>query len=175
MFDTIYGVGGLVHVVLDSLELVSVTIFTVEFGMRVYSAKEDPKYNQAGGRLRYMTTFLALVDLLSVLPYWLEVCWTGKVITAHSDSSNTWSNLVKSLRLLRILRFERYTHAFTSFDDVISRNLDVLAVTAFTALLIWVFFAALLYITERNNPDPEMASNYSTVPNSMWSKLVVSD
>jgi hypothetical protein len=171
MLDTVYGVSGQIHVVLDSLELVSVTIFTVEFGMRVYSAKEDPKYNQAGGRLRYMTTFLALVDLLSVLPYWLEVFWTGKVITAHSDSSNTWSNLVKSLRLLRILRFERYTHAFTSFDDVISRNLDVLAVTAFTALLIWVFFAALLYITERNNPDQEMASNYSTVPNSMWSKL----
>jgi hypothetical protein len=171
MFDTVYGVGGRIHIVLDSLELISVTIFTVEFVMRVYSAKEDPKYNQAGGRLRYMTTFLALVDLLSVLPYWLEVIWTGKVITAHTDSSNTWSNLVKSLRLLRILRFERYTHAFTSFDDVISRNLDVLAVTAFTALLIWVFFAAMLYITERDNPDQEMASNYSTVPNSMWSKL----
>lgn len=173
MFDTVYGgvAGhGKIHVVLDSLELVSVSIFTFEFGMRVYSAKEDPKYNRTGGRLRYMTTFLALVDLLSVLPYWLEVCWTGKVITAQADSSNSWSNLVKSLRLLRILRFEKYTHAFTSFDDVISRNVDVLAVTAFTALLIWVFFAALLYITERNNPDQEMASNYSTVPNSMWSK-----
>jgi hypothetical protein len=170
MLDTVYGVAGQIHVVLDSLELISVTIFTVEFGFRVYSAKEDPKYNQAGGRLKYMASFLALVDLLSVLPYWLEVCWTGKVITAHSDSSNTWSNLVKSLRLLRILRFERYTHAFMSFDDVISRNVDVLAVTAFTALLIWVLFSAILYITERDNPDQEMASNYSTVPNSMWSK-----
>jgi hypothetical protein len=174
MLDTVYGVSGRIHVVLDIFELLSVSIFTVEYCLRVYSAKEDPKYNQAGGRLRYMATFLAMVDLLSFLPYWLEVFWTGKVITAHTDSSSTWSNAVKSLRLLRILRFERYTHAFTSFDDVISRNLDVLAVTAFTALLIWVFFAAILYITERNNPDQEMASNYSTVPNSMWSEFVES-
>jgi voltage-gated potassium channel len=172
MLDTVYGVSGRIHVVLDSLELISVTIFTVEYCLRLYSAGEDPKYNHAGGRLRYMTTFLSLVDLLSFLPFCLEVFWTGKVITARSDSSSTWSNLVKSLRLLRILRFERYTHAFTSFDDVISRNLDVLTVTAFSALLLWILFAAFLYITERDNPDDEVASNYSTVPNSMWVTLL---
>ena len=104
VFDTVYGVSGQIHVVLDSFELMSVTIFTVEYGMRVYSAKEDPKYSQAGGRLRYMITFLALVDLLSVLPYWLEVLWTGKINTAH---------LVKTLRVLRILRLTRYMHYCT--------------------------------------------------------------
>jgi hypothetical protein len=101
VFDTVYGVAGQIHVVLDSFELVCVTIFTVEFGMRVYSAKEDPKYNQAGGRLLYMTTFLAMVDLLSVLPYWVEILWTGEINAAH---------LVKILRLLRILRLKRYMH-----------------------------------------------------------------
>jgi hypothetical protein len=79
---------------------------------------------------------------------------------------------VKSLRLLRILRFERYTHAFLSFDDVIHRNIDVLAVTAFTALLIWVFFSAFLYLSERDSPDAEMAANYKTVPHSMWITLL---
>jgi hypothetical protein len=74
--------------------------------------------------------------------------------------------------LLRIFRFEKYTHAFTSFDDVISRNIDVLAVTAFTAILFWVFFGAFLYFTERNNPDEEMSSNYNTIPNSMWVTLL---
>ena len=80
--------------------------------------------------------------------------------------------MVKSLRLLRILRFERYTHAFLSFDDVIQRNIDILAVTAFTAMLFWVFFSACLYFTERNSPDEEMASNYNTMPNSMWITLL---
>jgi hypothetical protein len=101
VFDTVYGVSGHIHVVLDTFELVCVTIFTVEFGMRVYSAKEDPEYNQAGGRLLYMTTFLAVVDLLSVLPYWVELLWTGEINAAR---------LVKILRLFRILRLKRYMH-----------------------------------------------------------------
>lgn len=170
--DTLSGVRPAIHVMLDTFELLSVTIFTVEYLLRLYSAKEDPKYNKPGGRFFYMTTFLSVVDLLSFVPYWIEVWLTGSLITGTSDSSSTWSNLVKSLRLLRILRFERYTHAFTSFDDVVTRNLDVLFVTAFTAVLFWVFFGAFLYFSERDNPDPEMAANYNTVPNSMWVTLL---
>jgi hypothetical protein len=105
VFDTVYGVTGQIHAVLDSFELVSVTIFTVEYGMRVYSAKEHPKYHQAGGRLRYMITFLALVDLMSVLPYWLEILWTGN--TAHLVK------ILRLLRFLRIIRLIRYMHYFT--------------------------------------------------------------
>mmetsp|Transcript_6366 Transcript_6366/g.13166 ORF Transcript_6366/g.13166 Transcript_6366/m.13166 type:complete len:767 (-) Transcript_6366:464-2764(-) len=59
-----------------------------------------------------------------------------------------------------------------SFDDIFSRNLDVLSVTFFSSLLLWVFFSALLYMTERDNPDPEMSSNYNSVPNSMWMTLL---
>ena len=169
MLDTLGGLPPSIHVLLDSFELISVTVFTVEYVARWYVAVEDPKYPS---RWRYVGTFLSIVDLLSFVPYWIEVCWTGKVITASSDSSSSWSNAVKGLRLLRILRFEKYTHAFTSFDDVITRNQDVLAVTAFTALLFWVFFSAFLYFSERDNPDPEMAANYNTMPNSMWVTLL---
>ena len=129
-------------------------------------------YRGPHGRWKYMCTFLAIVDLLSFVPFWLEVALTGKVLTPVSDASSTWSNLVKSLRILRILRFDRYTHAFSSFDDVIRRNIDVLTITAFSAVLIWIFFSAFLYLSERDSPDPEMAENYKTVPHSMWVTLL---
>jgi heme/copper-type cytochrome/quinol oxidase subunit 4 len=169
MIDTTAGVTPEVRLWLDCFEVLSVSIFTVEYILRVYSAKEDPKYQ--GGMWSYVTSFLPIVDLLSFLPFWLEVAYTGKLITPSAYSS-TWSNVVKSLRLLRILRFERYTHAFLSFDDVFRRNMDILAVTAFTALLFWVFFAAFLYLSERNSPDAEMAANYKSVPDSMWMTLL---
>eukprot|EP00527_Entomoneis_sp_CCMP2396_P007171 CAMPEP_0198142330 /NCGR_PEP_ID=MMETSP1443-20131203/5137_1 /TAXON_ID=186043 /ORGANISM="Entomoneis sp., Strain CCMP2396" /LENGTH=1293 /DNA_ID=CAMNT_0043805305 /DNA_START=69 /DNA_END=3950 /DNA_ORIENTATION=+ len=172
MLDTLSDLPSHVHIVLDAFELISVSIFTVEYVIRVYSIKEDPKYNKPGGRFQYMTSFLSVVDFLSVAPYWIEVITTGRVITPYSDASSTASNAVKALRLLRILRFERYTHAFTSFDDVIMRNSDILSVTLFSALLVWVLFAAVLYITERDNPDSEMAENYKTVPHSMWLTLL---
>ena len=38
--------------------------------------------------------------------------------------------------------------------------------------MLQVFFGAFLYITERDNPDEEMASNYNNVPNAMWMTLL---
>lgn len=110
MFDTLSDLPPLVHIILDSFELICVSVFTMEYIFRVYAVVEDPKYSKGGGRLRYMQTLLAGVDFLSVAPYWIEVCLTGKAITPISDSSYNLSNAVKALRLLRILRFERYTH-----------------------------------------------------------------
>jgi Ion transport protein len=170
MLDTVASLPPMAHVFFDSFELISVLIFTVEYYLRVYSAKEDPKYKGPGGRVKYMLTFLSLVDLLSFLPYWLAIFWMGRRIV--SSSSSIGSDVVKSLRLLRILRFERYTHAFMTFDDALALNRDLLAVTALTAVLFWIFFSVCLYWSERDSLDAEMAANYNTIPNSMWITLL---
>jgi hypothetical protein len=151
-------------------EFVAVLVFSLEYVLKVYAITADPMYRN-GNIWPYMSSFLPMVDLLSFFPYWIVLAITGTVVdtTGPSDMGATF---VKALRLLRIFRFEKYTHAFTSFDDVISRNLDVLSVTVFSALLLWVFFGAFLYYTERDNPDDEMASNYSTIPNAMWMTLL---
>jgi len=51
-------------------------------------------------------------------------------------------------------------------------NIEVLAVTAAVALVLWVLLGFALYYTEYDNPDSEMASNYNHVPNSMWITLL---
>lgn len=51
---------------------------------------------------------------------------------------------VRSLRLIRILKMERYVRAFSVFDDVIGANLDILAVSGFFAVVAWVFASSLL-------------------------------
>ena len=169
MVDTLGNNSAALRITLDLIEFLAVSVFTVEYVFRLWSVTEDPKYNSPGGRFKYMYTFMAGIDLMSFLPYWVEIALAHAGLMAGSS----WvSNLVSSLRLLRLFRFERYTHAFTSFDDVISRNFDVLAITAFSALLVWVFFGAWLYFTERDNPDEEMAGYYKTVPDAMWVTLL---
>lgn len=111
MFDTLVHESLPIHIVLDTFEFITVCIFTGEYLARVYAVAEDPLYSTPGGRWRYTQTFLAVVDLLNIVPYWIAVCWTGQVITPFSsDSSLTVFNVVKAMRLVRILRFERYTH-----------------------------------------------------------------
>lgn len=169
MIGTVAGIPQWADTFFDVFEFFSVCIFTAEYACRVYAASEDPKYSGRWGRLKYMTSFLSIVDLLAIVPYWIWLATTGHILTPIGQSNDVW---VKSLRLFRVLRFERYTHAFSSFDDVIRRNLDVLALTGFTAVLLWVLFGGLLYYTERDNPDDEMSGNYKTVPDSMWVTLL---
>ena len=169
MIDSLEFLPTWVRAASDIIEFIAVVVFTMEYVGRVYSVVEDPKFSSTApkGRFQYMIGFLPIVDLLSVLPFWIEICITRQIVNTTYD--NSWTSiLVKSLRLLRILKFEKYTHAFTSFDEVVSDNMDVLAVTAFTAVLLWILLGSILYFTERDNPDEEMASNYNTIPNAMW-------
>lgn len=119
-----------VDLAMDIFELLAVIVFTVEYGAKLYCCPEDPKFSTGTtGLIIYLLSFLPMVDILSVLPYWVEVIAVGTIAVQ--------SNLVKALRLLRIFRFEKYTNAFSSFDDILWRSKDVLAVTAFTAVLLW--------------------------------------
>ncbi len=48
-------------------DIVSVAIFTVEYLMRLWSCNHDPKYRHSvHGRIRYMFSFGALIDLLAL-------------------------------------------------------------------------------------------------------------
>ena len=173
MFDTLTStfVTPFVHMFFDTFELLAAIIFTIEYVLRVYSAGENPKYKSLEGRLVFATSFLAIVDLLSFLPYWIDMGFSQHLITPYSDKSMSTS-IVKCLRLLRLLRFEKYTKAFTTFDDIFRENLDVLSVTGFSAILVWIFFSAVLYYTERDNPDADMANYYKSVPHALWITLL---
>ena len=163
--DTVYqdSTNMMYRMVIDNLELTIVSIFTMEYLARFFA------YGTRG-RWQYVFSFMSIVDLVSFLPYWFQVAMTGNIIPSNANSIG--STAVRVLRLFRVLRFERYLHAFGYFDDVMRMNADILVMTGFSALVVWVFFSAALYITERNNPDPEMAGFYKTVPDSMWVSLL---
>ena len=59
------------------LETITILIFTIEYMLRVWSIIEEENislhYNSAIlGRLNYMISFLGLVDLLSILPWYFD-------------------------------------------------------------------------------------------------------
>mmetsp|Transcript_58146 Transcript_58146/g.138379 ORF Transcript_58146/g.138379 Transcript_58146/m.138379 type:complete len:1236 (+) Transcript_58146:117-3824(+) len=144
---------------LEWFELATVIIFTIEYLLRLYSIQEDPAYQSMAGFSTYLFSFFSLVDMASILPYWIILAATG---------STTSSTFVRALRLLRLFKSERYIQAFTIFDDVLRAQCDLLLVTGFAALVLWVFFSAVMYYCERGNPDAEVASYYRTIPDAMW-------
>lgn len=144
--------------VFDIFEFVSVCIFTVEYLLRLWTAKVNKKYG--GKRWEYFTSFLGMVDLITVVPYWCELAlsmWFGIYINSF---------IFRLFRIFRILQLENFVSAFTLLDDVWFSAKDSLISTLFLAILVWVVGSCLFYEFEKDNP--RMDGAFSSLPASMY-------
>ena len=83
-------------------------------------------------------------------------------------------HMMCSTTLLFLNNTDSYTwpHKLTRLYIHSRANADILIVTAFSAIVTWVFASSLMYYAERHNPDPEIAKYYSSVPAAMWITLL---
>lgn len=55
----------------------SVVVFSIEYGLRLWSAVDDPwqEHHRPAfkGRLRFARTMMAIIDLLAILPFYLAL------------------------------------------------------------------------------------------------------
>ena len=120
---------------------------------------EDPQYKGLSGRFTYSKIFLPLVDFcqLPLIGSMLSNLFCGQL-----NNVCYYCQILSSF--LRLLRFEKFTKAFTIFDNVIRDYVNVLGVTAFSSMLLWILFSAILYYTERDNPpNGEMANFFNPI------------
>ena len=55
----------------------SVVVFTVEYFLRLWAVGEETSYGGVLGRLRFMITFYPLIDLASILPFYIDLGING--------------------------------------------------------------------------------------------------
>ena len=127
------------------LDTVAVSIFTLEFMMRAYSAPEEPKFGGSfSGRFNFMKSPGSLIDLLAILPFFLEA------LLHHLLDLR----FLRVFRLMRLLKLTRYTGATKTLGIVLKREWPVLGASAFVMLLLVVLTASLGYLFEHEaQPD----------------------
>ena len=121
----------------------SVAVFSLEYVCRLYSCVEDPDYEHpVTGRLKYMFTPTAIIDLLAVLPFYL-------VYFVQVDL-----RFLRVIRLMRLLKFTRYNKAMNMLSEVVSEQLPALSTTLFILSITTIFAASLVYLFEHEaQPD----------------------
>ena len=139
-------------------EVVSVAIFTFEYLLRVWSCVESPRFQPSlPGRLRFMATPMAIVDLLAILPFYLP--FVGVDL-----------RVLRSLRLFRLFRLaklERYIGAVHTLGQVVwQRRADLLLVLLILSLLL-VLSGTLMYYAE-STAQPEA---FGSIPAAIWWSL----
>ena len=127
------------------LDTVAVSLFTVEYLLRMYSIVEEPGHrHHILGRLRYARSPQALIDLFAILPFFLEA------LLHHLFDLR----FLRVFRLMRLLKLTRYTGATNTLLVVIKREWPVMGGAAFVMLLLVVLTASLGFIFEHEaQPD----------------------
>ena len=111
-----------------TLEIISLIIFTIEYILRVWSSVESRDFKGIKGRVRYMLTPMAIIDLLAVLPVWFG-------IIVYRDFM-----ILRGLRLVRVFKLTRYSRSMNLLTSVL-KNESANIFSAFFVLSILETFA----------------------------------
>ena len=134
----------------NRMELFFTLLFTVEYLLRLYSAKQ---------RLAYVTSFYGQVDLLSILPTYLAYLFPDAVYLVVI-------RIMRVLRIFRILKLFRYMgEANLLFSALLQARRKIL-VFLFSVLTLIVIFGALMFVIE--GPD----NGFENIPRSIYWAIV---
>lgn len=155
VLETVREIYALAPRLFDWFETVSVVLFSVEYVSRVWTCTVSPLYRGAlKGRLRYMATPLAVVDLLAILPFYLPM--VGMDLRSF--------RALRLFRLSRIAKLGRYSEALKLTGRVFASRKAELAMTVFVLLVLVLLASSLMYFAERDSqPD-----KFSSIPAAMW-------
>jgi voltage-gated potassium channel len=123
-----------------AIEWVAVAVFTVEYLTRLWVAVEDPRAAGAAPwawRLRYAVTPLALIDLVAILPSYIELAFGA-----------AWE-FTLILRVLRLFKLLRFTGAFDTIFAVIRSERRPLVATFCVITVILLLISTMAYVAER--------------------------
>jgi voltage-gated potassium channel len=139
----------------DAFEQVATAIFAVEYILRVWTSVDfhaTDYHDPVWGRLRYMRSFFALVDLVAVLPAILGLFGAADL------------RVLRLLRLVRLLKLARHSTTFGLLFAVLREEGRSIAALLFVLLLTVVIAGSLMYMLE-NGEQPGV---FSSIPAAMW-------
>jgi voltage-gated potassium channel len=127
----------------------SIAVFSIEYLLRVWSCTADDKYRQPlSGRLRYMLSPAALVDLFAIAPFYLGLDL----------------RYLRVFRLFFLFKLGRYATRLRLIRNVFVAKKEELVISTSIAVVALIFCSAAMYYVEKDH-QPEAFSN---LPASMW-------
>lgn len=129
------------------IDIFTQIFFTIEVTLRIWNADMlDPKYKGLTGRLRYCCSFYGLIDILATYTFYLSY-----VVSLPFT-------LLKTLRVVRLLRVFRYMHSFQLLSKAISSKKNELLVSLNFLVVVTVMMSFVLFFVE-HEVQPEVYEN----------------
>ena len=144
------------------IEIISVGIFTIEYLCRLWVAPTKISGPRNFGsawksRAKYMLSFSGLVDLLSILPFYLRSFFPFLDL-----------RILRALRLLRILKLSHYNSAMEDLFEAIFEERRSFYAASYLFAILFILSSTLMYFAEyRTHP-----TGFQSIPDSMYWALI---
>jgi voltage-gated potassium channel len=157
--ESVPALGARYALMFDLIEYFSLTVFTIEYALRLWGAVEHGPHRHlspARARLKYALSPAGLVDLVAVLPFWLAL-----VLPADF-------RFVLVFRMVRFFKIARYSPAMRSLLDVLYRERRALFGCLVITMGMAMVAASLMHLAEgKVQPD-----KLGTIPDALWWAIV---
>lgn len=155
ILETVQPIRAVFRLTFEAFEAFSVAVFTVEYALRMWSCTADSRYGHPiWGRLRFARSFMALVDLVSILPS----------LVPGGTLDLRFARMLRLARLGRTLKIARYSQSLQTLGRVLRAKREELVVTAMAGAVLLVCASSLMYFAE-HQAQPHQ---FSSIPASMW-------
>jgi len=159
------------------LQRIACGFFATEYFLRLFACPADPKFeglNEFSGvhwkhwrampRFCYATDFTGMIDLLAWFPFMVAQFFT---------QGSTWNVVMCMLQIICVVKLDRRLPAFTLLDDVVASGDTgrLLLCAGALSLMLWVLFAAVLFIIEEK--QPEMDGAFENMPESLFVTIIL--
>jgi len=153
--ESVQGLHKTYHGLFGGFELVSIIFFSAEYIARVWSSPETPNRAYSSpltGRLKYIFTPMALIDLIAILPFFLTFFFVVDL------------RFMRVFRLLRLFKLTRYSPALATVGAVLREQRRQLGAALVIMMTLLVFSSSVAYLLEKD-AQPE---HFASIPESMW-------
>ncbi len=134
-------------------------VFLIEYFIRLIICTRDKRYSAPiSGRIKYIFSPMALVDLVAILP----------LLLGFTKLDLRMFRIVRVFRLFQIFKLVRYNMHLGVIKNVIVRQKEQLLIALIFLFMVLLFSSTLMYYIE-HDAQPEA---FSSIPKTMWYSLV---
>jgi voltage-gated potassium channel len=143
-----------------AFEIFSVTIFLIEYLLRIWTAPHFHKHKRPSSlksRLAYTCSLTGMIDLFAILPSILQFILPGTDLR--------W---IRAIRLIRLLKMSHYSSAIEDLYSAIYAERRAFGAALYLLFIALFLSSAAMYVAE-NTAQPD---KFSSIPETMWWALI---
>lgn len=130
--------------------------FTMEYVLRVISAAR---------RLKFMHSFMGVIDLVVILPYYINLCLNKEL----KSFNLAVFRILRMFRVFRVFKLTRYSTGMKVLGKTIIESLGQLVALFLCLFLSAIVFASCLYYMELDENNTDI---FKSIPDSFWYVII---